>query len=256
MLTKDARTNAYVLGMLREARTSRYRNLLRNLLLTKYTKRSYSVFIMKIIKAIGYIRVSTQEQAESGLGLESQAIAIRAEANRRGWELEIIADEGESGSKTKRPGLLAAKDMLARGEAQALIVAKQDRLFRNALGCLEISRDSKRQGWSLLCLDIQLDTSTPMGSLMFTNMAGIAEFQLDIIRQRTKDALAVKKAQGYRLGRPATMPDETRARINALRNSGVTLQGVADTLNTEGIPTARGGSKWYASTVQKAIAYA
>jgi len=207
------------------------------------------------MKAIGYIRVSTQEQAQSGLGLEAQAVAIRAEATRRGWDLEIIADEGESGSKVDRPGLIA-KDKLARGEVQALIVAKQDRLFRNALGCLEIARDSQRQGWSLLCLDVQLDTSTPIGSFLFTQMAAVAELELNMIRKRTKDALAVKKAQGVRLGRPATMPEETRARINALRNSGVTLQGVADTLNTEGIPTARGGSKWYASTVQKAIAYA
>jgi DNA invertase Pin-like site-specific DNA recombinase len=208
------------------------------------------------MKAIGYIRVSTQEQAQSGLGLEAQAIAIRAEATRRGWDLEIIADEGESGSKVDRPGLLIAKDKLARGEVQALIVAKQDRLMRSSLGWAQIVSQSKDQKWSLICLDINLDTASPMGECMGSILAAIAQLELENIRKRTKDALAVKKAQGYRLGRPATMPDETRARINALRNSGVTLQGVADTLNTEGIPTARGGSKWYASTVQKAIAYA
>jgi DNA invertase Pin-like site-specific DNA recombinase len=208
------------------------------------------------MKAIGYIRVSTQEQAQSGLGLEAQAVAIRAEATRRGWDLEIIADEGESGSKVDRPGLLAAKDKLARGEVQALIVAKQDRLMRSSLGWAQIVSQSKDQKWSLICLDINLDTASPMGECMGSILAAIAQLELENIRKRTKDALAVKKSQGYRLGRPATMADETRARINALRNSGVTLQGVADTLNTEGIPTARGGSKWYASTVQKAIAYA
>ena len=208
------------------------------------------------MKAIGYIRVSTQEQAQSGLGLEAQAVAIRAEATRRGWDLEIIADEGESGSKVDRPGLLAAKDKLARGEVQALIVAKQDRLMRSSLGWAQIVSQSKDQKWSLICLDINLDTASPMGECLGSILAAVAQLELANIRKRTKDALAVKKAQGYRLGRPATMPDETRARINALRNSGVTLQGVADTLNTEGIPTARGGSKWYASTVQKAIAYA
>jgi DNA invertase Pin-like site-specific DNA recombinase len=208
------------------------------------------------MKAIGYIRVSTQEQAQSGLGLEAQAIAIRAEADRRGWDLEIIADEGESGSKVDRPGLLIAKDKLARGEVQALIVAKQDRLMRSSLGWAQIVSQSKEQKWSLICLDLNLDTASPMGECMGSILAAVAQFELEQIRKRTKDALAVKKAQGYRLGRPATMPEETRARINALRNSGVTLQGVADTLNTEGIPTARGGSKWYASTVQKAIAYA
>jgi DNA invertase Pin-like site-specific DNA recombinase len=208
------------------------------------------------MKAIGYIRVSTQEQAQSGLGLEAQAVAIRAEATRRGWDLEIIADEGESGSKIDRPGLLIAKDALARGEAQALIVAKQDRLMRSSLGWAQIVSQSKDQKWSLICLDINLDTASPMGECLGSILAAVAQLELANIRKRTKDALAVKKAQGYRLGRPATMPDETRARIHALRNSGVTLQGVADTLNAEGIPTARGGSKWYASTVQKAIAYA
>ena len=208
------------------------------------------------MKAIGYIRVSTQEQAQSGLGLEAQAVAIREEATRRGWDLEIIADEGESGSKIDRPGLLIAKDALARGEAQALIVAKQDRLMRSSLGWAQIVSQSKDQKWSLICLDINLDTASPMGECMGSILAAVAQFELESIRKRTKDALAVKKSQGYRLGRPATMPEETRARINALRNSGVTLLGVADTLNTEGIPTARGGSKWYASTVQKAIAYA
>ena len=208
------------------------------------------------MKAIGYIRVSTQEQAQSGLGLEAQAVAIRAEATRRGWDLEIIADEGESGSKVDRPGLLIAKDKLARGEVQALIVAKQDRLMRSSLGWAQIVSQSKDQKWSLICLDINLDTASPMGECLGSILAAVAQLELANIRKRTKDALAVKKAQGYRLGRPATMPNETRARIHALRNSGVTLQGVADTLNTEGIPTARGGSKWYASTVQKAIAYA
>ena len=220
--------------------------------MTWYIRRVY----IPSMKAIGYIRVSTQEQAQSGLGLEAQAVAIRAEATRRGWDLEIIADEGESGSKVDRPGLLAAKDKLARGEVQALIVAKQDRLMRSSLGWAQIVSQSKDQKWSLICLDINLDTASPMGECMGSILAAIAQLELENIRKRTKDALAVKKSQGYRLGRPATMPDETRARINALRNSGVTLQGVADTLNTEGIPTARGGSKWYASTVQKAIAYA
>ena len=220
--------------------------------MTWYIRRVY----IPSMKAIGYIRVSTQEQAQSGLGLEAQAVAIRAEATRRGWDLEIIADEGESGSKIDRPGLLIAKDALARGEAQALIVARQDRLMRSSLGWAQIVSQSKDQKWSLICLDINLDTASPMGECMGSILAAVAQFELESIRKRTKDALAVKKAQGVRLGRPATMPDETRARINALRNSGVTLQGVADTLNTEGIPTARGGSKWYASTVQKAIAYA
>ena len=220
--------------------------------MTWYIRRVY----IPSMKAIGYIRVSTQEQAQSGLGLEAQAVAIRAEATRRGWDLEIIADEGESGSKIDRPGLLIAKDALARGEAQALIVARQDRLMRSSLGWAQIVSQSKDQKWSLICLDINLDTASPMGECMGSILAAVAQFELESIRKRTKDALAVKKSQGYRLGRPATMPEETRARINALRNSGVTLQGVADTLNTEGIPTARGGSKWYASTVQKAIAYA
>ena len=73
-------------------------------------------------------------------------------------------------------------------------------------------------------------------------------------REPTRDALAIKKAQGVKLGRPRTMPDEVRSRIRRLRRAGASLPAMAAALNAEGVPTAAGGKRWYASTVRAANA--
>jgi hypothetical protein len=88
---------------------------------------------------IGYVRVSTADQVESGLGLAAQETAIREEAERRGWDLEIVRDEGRSGKRVN-PGLRSALDDLRAGLADGLVVAKLDRLARSvvhAFGCRE-----------------------------------------------------------------------------------------------------------------------
>src|SRR3954471_17210081 len=83
---------------------------------------------------IGYLRVSTDEQADSGAGLEAQRSAILAEAQRRGWsEVRFIEDPGFSGKDPRRPGLRLALEVLARGDASGLVVAKMDRLSRSLL---------------------------------------------------------------------------------------------------------------------------
>ena len=86
------------------------------------------------MRVIGYVRVSTEEQGMSGAGLQAQRAAIIAECERRGWTLvEIAEDVGRSGKDLKRPGIRAALDMLAAGDASALVVAKLDRLSRSML---------------------------------------------------------------------------------------------------------------------------
>jgi DNA invertase Pin-like site-specific DNA recombinase len=83
------------------------------------------------LRIIGYSRVSTDEQAVSGLGLHDQEQVLRGEAERRGWEMEIVRDAGASGSTLERPGLRRATEILARREADGLMVAKLDRLSRS-----------------------------------------------------------------------------------------------------------------------------
>src|SRR5436853_2491569 len=100
---------------------------------------------------------------------------------------------------------------------------------------------ARRQGWALIALDLGVDTSTPAGEMMANVLATFAQFERRLIGQRTKDALAVKRAQGVRLGRPPSLPENVRALIRFSRGSGKTLQAIADDLNANGIPTAHGG---------------
>ena len=81
----------------------------------------------------------------------------------------------------------------------------------------------------------------------------LAELERRLIGQRTRDALAVKKAQGVKLGRPRTLDEETRTRIVAMHEAGQSLSAIARTLNEEGVPTAQGGRKWYPSTVRSIL---
>jgi DNA invertase Pin-like site-specific DNA recombinase len=90
--------------------------------------------VMSPMRVIGYVRVSTEEQALSGAGLEAQRRAITAECKRRGWELlETIEDAGYSAKDLKRPGVQEALRALEAGDAKALVVAKLDRLSRSML---------------------------------------------------------------------------------------------------------------------------
>ena len=200
---------------------------------------------------IGYVRVSTEEQAQGGAGLEAQRAAIRDECERNGWTLAaIIEDAGISGKTLNRPGLQQALEILRRGEASRLVVAKLDRISRCTEDVCALARKASSQGWALVLLDMRLDTNTIEGTMMLTVMASFAQFERGRISQRIREALAVKKAQGVRLGRPAAIEGNVAARIVALKAEGKGLQAIADTLNQEGVKTARGGAQWYASTVR------
>src|SRR5438445_1690748 len=104
---------------------------------------------------------------------------------------------------------------------------------------------ARRQGWALIALDLGVDTTTPAGEMMANVLATFAQFERRLIGQRTKDALAVKKAQGVRLGRPPVLPKPIVSRIIKMRERGATLDAIAETLNAEGVPTAHGGVRWY-----------
>jgi DNA invertase Pin-like site-specific DNA recombinase len=207
------------------------------------------------VDVVGYVRVSTAEQADSGLGLSSQRSAIEAEAQRRGWTLtQIHEDPAASGkSMVGRPGLDAALLDVANGSASALVVAKLDRLSRSLLDFAGLMAQSQKKGWALVALDLGVDTTTPAGEFMASVLASAAQWERRIIGQRTKDALAVKRAQGVQLGRPRAMPAETAERIRQMRAEGLSLRAIAEHLNSEEVPTAHGGAKWHASTVRSVL---
>jgi DNA invertase Pin-like site-specific DNA recombinase len=212
------------------------------------------------LKVIGYVRVSTADQVDRGAGLEAQREALSAAAAQRGWDLvDVVTDEGESGGKSheKRPGLCEAIARIEAGEAEALAVAKLDRLSRSVRDLADLAERSKpkgkRKGWGLILLDIDVDTSSPSGEFMVNVMGSAAQWERRIISQRTKDALAVKRAQGVRLGRPSTLTQELVERIVREHRDGGTYSGIARALTTDGVPTAHGGGRWWPATVRKVL---
>ena len=205
--------------------------------------------------AVGYLRVSTAEQAGSGAGLQAQRAAIEREAAHRGWVLiEMYTDAAASGrSITGRPALASALGRVEGGEAGVLVVAKLDRLSRSLLDFASLMARAQRNKWNLVALDLGIDLSTPAGEFLASVMASAAQWERRIIGQRTREALAVRKAQGVRLGRPVSLGDNVADRIRRLREQGLTLATIAETLNTDEVPTAQGGARWHASTVRSVL---
>ena len=146
-------------------------------------------------RVVGYVRVSTEEQGASGLGLEAQRSAITAECDRRGWRLARIEEDVSSGTRLERPGLTAAVEAVASGEVEGLIVAKLDRLSRSSLTSPTLLERFRSKGWGLVILDLGIDTTTIMGEAMATMAATFAQVERRLISQRTKEALAVKRAR-------------------------------------------------------------
>lgn len=203
-------------------------------------------------RVIAYTRVSTEEQAGSRAGLDAQREALARAAEQRGWQVEWIEEPGVSAKSLVRPGLQRALDKLAAGEADVLAVSKLDRLSRSVHDFTGLVARAQREGWSLAILDLGLDMSTPQGSMMAGILAVFAEFERNMIGQRTRDGLAAKRAQGVKLGRPRVLPEPVRQRIGALRGDGLSYQAIADQLTSEQVPTAHGG-QWYAATVRKVL---
>lgn len=201
---------------------------------------------------IGYVRVSTDEQALSGAGLGAQRAAIDAEALRRGLPLLAVhADEGISGkSIANRPALAAALADLDAGRGTVLLVSKLDRLSRSVHDATGLLLRADRAGWGLVALDVAVDTTTPQGAAMTQVLAVFAELERKLIGQRTRDALAVKRSQGVRLGRPSVLPTAVVDRIVTEHRAGASWSGIARGLNAAQVPTAQGGARWYPATVR------
>lgn len=203
--------------------------------------------------AIGYLRVSTDEQAESGAGLAAQRTAITAEANRRGWTIVgWYADEGVSGGKSieDRPGLSAAVEAVESGQAATLVASKLDRISRSVLDTALLTNRAQRLGWKLFTCDVAVDTTTPAGEAQAGMMSVFSQYERRLIGQRTREALAEKRAAGVRLGRPSRLPLEVVRRIVDARDEGQSYPVIAAALNADEVPTAHGGACWYPATVR------
>ena len=218
-------------------------------------------------KVIGYIRVSTQEQGRSGLGYKSQFNKIEQYCKLYGLEFVDFKDDELSGKSLERPGLVEALSMLEAGEADGLIVAKLDRLTRSVRDLGELLDRYFNNGHRLVVVDEQVDTSTAAGRMVANILVSVGQWERETISERTRAALAVKRAQGAILGNPrwqesvqkAADSNKTKADewakglipvLDEVMGAGIQgYTGIAEALNARGIKTRRGGT-WYPSTVR------
>lgn len=200
------------------------------------------------MNAIIYLRVSTQEQTDSGAGLNAQLDACRSFAKQQNWHVTgEYQDAGVSGTADldKRTGLMTAIGELKQGDV--LIVAKRDRLGRDVMLVKMIERMVAKRKAKIYALNAN-NEETPEGAFMNVIIDGAAAYEVAIIRARTKAALGAKKSRGERMGKLpfgfttddgvhlSSCPNEQSIlqRINTLRQEGYSLRKVADALNSEG----------------------
>ncbi len=224
---------------------------------------------------VSYLRVSTDGQGRSGLGLEAQRQAVAAHVNQAGGKLVAEFQEVVSGKRADRPQLAAAL-AACRTRRAVLVIAKLDRLARNARFLLSVVEGSGEAG--VVFCDLPTVPPGPMGKFLVTQMAAVAELEAGLTSQRTRAALAVAKARGVRLGNPNPVPAtaamaavarQVRSRLVADRVADVlavlrqvqaegasSLRAIAAELHARGVLTPAGKAQWSATQVQRLLARA
>jgi len=156
------------------------------------------------MKALGYIRVSTDEQAESGLGLLDQSRKVDAAALLADADLlDTLVDDGYSAKSLDRPAMVQLLERVDAGEVDAVVISKLDRLTRSVhdLGSLlkrlgKARRADGGRGVDLISAGENIDTSSATGRLLVNILASVSEWERDVIRERTSAALQERKRQG------------------------------------------------------------
>jgi DNA invertase Pin-like site-specific DNA recombinase len=223
-------------------------------------------------KFISYLRVSTDKQGRSGLGIEAQREAVTSYLNGGRWTLVAEYVETESGRRSDRPKLAAALSH-AKAVGAKLVFAKLDRLTRN----VDLLRSLVASEVDLVFCDLPSVPPGPMGKFLLTQMAAVAELEAGLIGERTKKALAAAKARGVKLGNPngaralrgkqtgnaeAVTKIQQKAAQHALNLQGIiatinrsgitTVRGIASELNRQGINAPRGNT-WHPTAVARLL---
>ena len=219
------------------------------------------------MKAIGYVRVSTDRQAEQGVSLEAQESKIRAMATVQGARLlDVIVDGGESAKNLNRPGLQRLLALVESG-VEAVIVAKLDRLTRSVRDLCGLLELFEKRKVALISVAESLDTGSAAGRLVITIMGAVSQWEREAIGERTRDALRHKRTSGERVGNirfgfrlstdgkhvePDPGEQAVLTEIRHLRQNGHTLRGIAAALNQRALRTRR-GSAWRLEHVARII---
>jgi DNA invertase Pin-like site-specific DNA recombinase len=224
-------------------------------------------------KFISYLRVSTDKQGRSGLGIEAQRQAVTQYLNGGRWTVAAEYVETESGRRSDRPKLAAALSH-AKAIGAKLVFAKLDRLTRN----VDLLRSLVSSGVDLVFCDLPSVPPGPMGRFLLTQMAAVAELEAGLIGERTKNALAAAKARGVKLGNPngaralkgkqignaeavakikekaAQRAKDLQGIIDGIKRSGLTsVRDITEELNRQGISAPRGG-EWHPTAVARLLA--
>lgn len=221
------------------------------------------------MKVVGYLRVSTDQQVESGLGLDAQKRAIENYATKIGQDVnEVFSDEGLSGSLSleKRPGMLSAISALQKGDV--LVVAKRDRLGRDPLVVAMIESAITRKGARIVSAAGEGTHSDDPSSILMRRMVdAFSEYERLIIKARTKSALQSKKAKGQRVGHipfgyrladdgvhleKDELEQSILQQMRDLRNDGFSIREIAEEMNNRGAFN-RGNSTWNNASVHRIL---
>ena len=222
-------------------------------------------------RAVGYIRVSTAGQVLDGVSLEAQRSRIRNWCDTNEYHLVAVhTDAGVSGKRAdNRPALQKALASVCGRRGGALVVYSLSRLARSTKDAIAIAERLDKAGADLVSLSEKIDTTTAAGKMIFRLLAVFAEFERDLVSERTTAALAVKRANNQRVG---TVPygydlasdgvtlvenDTEQAVITdvrAMRQAGRTLKRIAQTLTERGVATKTGRSRWSHQAVARLLA--
>jgi len=218
-------------------------------------------------KVVGYVRVSTDEQA---LGPEAQRDALRGWCeSQKAVLVAVYEDIGVSGATPleKRPGLAEAIDRLAEENAGVLLVAKRDRLARDVVVGAVVERLVEREGARVLAADGTGNGDGPEHQLMRNLINAFAEYERMVIGARTRAALRVKKAKGLRVGaipygqrlgedgqslEPDPREQEVIRLVKRLRKQGKSLRAIGEALTVKGHETRTGGY-WHVQTLSNIL---
>jgi len=222
---------------------------------------------------VGYVRVSTEQQAGEGVSLDAQRVKLQAYAVAMDLELvAVFEDAGLSAKSLERRGLKRALAMLEDGEATGLLVVKLDRLTRSVRDLGELVDRYFASRFSLLSVSDSIDTRTASGRLVLHVLGAVSQWEREATAERTRDALAQLRADGVRLGAEAygwrrseeldasgrrscedVAPELATVRhIVALHQEGLSVRAIADALEREGRLTKRGG-RWHPTTIQRIL---
>lgn len=174
-----------------------------------------------------YARVSTKDQST-----EVQVAQLTAYCQARGWtDVEVFRDDGISGVRDNRPELDKLRDRMLHGEFESVVVSKMDRLGRSLGMILRFWDEADAAGVRVIVIDQGIDTSTPAGRLQRNMLAALAEFERELILERTRAGIMRARALGKKFGAPRRIPESVAREVRGRRAGGESLRTISQRMN-------------------------